>query len=133
MCDKNERAQAGYSARAGQQTLSDGATYIPELRILENAKIEQTRSMQYTPLLVMMMLEMYALPDRRAYYLYSNVIDSAQREAIELLKRAKIIVPAISPPIVGAAPMWNVDEEALRVYVKAVCSVPLPMFHWVMP
>ncbi len=133
MCDKDQdkdKEQShydrfiGYGHPAGRPM--DGA--IPERKWMEKASVPS-----YTPLLVTMMLEMYVLPDRRAYYLYGNAIDSAQREVLDLLKRAKIVVPAVTPPMIGAAQMWNVDEEALRVYVRAVCSVPLPDFKWVMP
>lgn len=136
MCDRDKETAAHYERfvnhatghAAGRQM--DGATFTPELKFAEASTF---KSMQYTPLLVTMMLEMYAIPDRRAYYLYSSVIDPSQREVLELLKRAKIVVPAITPPLIGAAQMWNVDENALRVYVNAVCSVPLPDMRWVMP
>jgi hypothetical protein len=89
----------------------------------------QMRSPQYTPLLVQMMIEMYVNPDMRAYYLYGSP-PSAQREILELLKRAKIIVPKEAAVAYGASPLWNVDEDALRVYVNAICSVSLPENRW---
>lgn len=114
MCEKTQPAEGMYQAGHG--------LYLgEELRI---------RSNQYSPLLVIMMLEMYAHPERRSYYLYGT-LPPAQLEVMELLRRAKIVVPALTPPVLGAAQMWEVDEEALRVYSSAVCNIGLPRKHWV--
>lgn len=89
----------------------------------------RSNSIQYSPLLVIMMLEMYSIPDRRSYYLYGT-LPPAQNEIMELLRRAKIVVPAQTPPVFGAVPMWEIDGEALRVYANAVCNVSLPEQFW---
>jgi hypothetical protein len=91
----------------------------------------QVSSPQYTPLLVMMMVELYCFPDRRSHYLYAS-LPQAQTEIMGLLRRAQIVVPRVVPSLPGAVPTWDVDEDALRAYVNAVCRVSLPEKLWVM-
>lgn len=131
MCDKKQteelyRPNDGANflrAERGVAGLSVGVSGKGEL------KFEGYNSIQYTPLLVTMMLEMYAHPDRRSYYLYGT-LPPAQLEVMELLRRAKIVVPALTPPVLGAAQMWEVNEDALRVYANAVCNISLPEQTW---
>lgn len=123
MCDR-EKKEAMYGCGQQQEGLTKvGVLGEGMLRLYNKSAI------QYTPLLVIMMLEMYSIPDRRSYYLYGT-LPPAQNEVMELLRRAKIVVPAPTPPVFGAAPMWEVDEEALRAYANAVCNVSLPERFW---
>lgn len=121
MCEKNE---FGFG-QAGQGLARGG-----EFRFVsENTK---SNSIQYTPLLVQMMIELHVSPEKRSYYLYGS-LPNPQLEVIELLKRARIITPEQTPLLPGAVQMWQVDEGALRVYVDKLCHIPLPFYQWVMP
>jgi hypothetical protein len=97
-----------------------------------------TRVPQYTPLLVQVMFELYCFPSKRAELCNSlHTLPRAQQEIMGLLERAGIVtkssVHVQHGETVGVSIQYSVDEDALRAYVNAVCSVPLPRKHWVMP
>ena len=147
MCDRCKDEVAGTNSQRGKNTEEVRAYYGNDMkaqsatdsylksdsvwRLKETNDVDmQIRSPQYTPLLVMMMIELHAFPDRRQYYLYGS-LPAAQTEIIELLKRAQIIVPRASPMLPGAVQMWDVEEDALRSYVDAICRISLPEKTWV--
>jgi hypothetical protein len=117
MCEKQEAGRLDKPA----------GTYEGMRTKSEFAGFNQASARQYTPLCVMMMLEMYVSPEKRSFYLYST-LPPAQAEILELLKRAQIVVPDRA----SDAQLWSVDEDALRTYVDAVCRVSLPTKVWVM-
>lgn len=126
MCDKKQ-TQSGLANEQGLAGYGGDALRVAGHDV--GLRFYNKSTPQYTPLLVIMMLEMYSIPDRRSYYLYGT-LPPAQTEVMDLLRRAKVVVPAPTPPVFGAAPMWEVDEEALRVYANAVCNVSLPERFW---
>jgi hypothetical protein len=117
MCEKkqNPYEQATGMAQAGM---------LEEIRF---RPLNESNSIHNASLLVIMMLEMHAYPEKRGMYLYGQ-LQPAQAEIIEHLKRCKIIVPAATA--LHGSQLWTVDEDALRVYANAVCRVRLPEHIW---
>lgn len=96
---------------------------------------ERPRLAQYTPLLVQTVFELYCFPSKREELCTRlHTLPRAQQEVMELLKRADIVrVHEVHVNhSVSVTTTYTVDEDALRAYVNAVCSVPLPRKHWVM-
>lgn len=140
MCDKKQPTEGMYQANEegrstnflradrGHAGLVMGISGKGELRF---------NSIQYTPAFVVFMLNLQMFPEQREYQLRKDdahvVLSEAQhrREMIDLLERAGIVTSQVRTDRDFPYTVLVVDEEALRIYVNAVCNVGLPIKHWI--
>lgn len=109
-----------------------GAAPTPRLdEVYAGINRKQTKSLQYTPLVVQVMFELYCFPDKRAELCNrAYTLPKPQQEVMELLRRAGIVSILSISSNNGVIVQYQVDEDALRAYVNAVCNVPLPTKTW---
>lgn len=143
MCDKKQPAEGMYQANEegrgtnfmrgdrGNAGLVMGISGKGEL------KFRGFNAIAYTPQFVTFMLNLHMFPEQREYQLRKDdahvVLSEAQhrREMIDLLERAGIVRAEVRNDRDFPYSVLVVDEEALRVYVSAVCNIGLPIKHWV--
>lgn len=94
---------------------------------LDHARIGLVRS--YTPHFIGFTISLYCFPETRERIKFGN-ISPAESEALDLLKRAGILTPIPNPNGWNSPTNYQIDEDALRVYIDAICNVPLPTKIW---
>lgn len=119
-------------ARYGQEQSYDGQKSAPEKENIVMAGGGARRVPSYTPSFVSFCISLYVSPDTLQRIKFGN-ISTREKEALKLLERAGILALVPNPEGWDSPTGYQIDEDALRVYIDALCCVSLPEKKWVMP
>lgn len=131
-----EGAKIGDSVRGTERL--DRTYEALKRREANECGMQANTSIQYTPAFITFVLGLYVNPAQREYHLRKDdahvLLSEAahRREMIDLLERAGIVRNEVRTDRDFPYVVLAVDEEALRVYVNALCRVSLPTKVWVM-